>query len=1122
MNLTVSSYITSAGLQAVTSAGVYGPYFAVKYFLPIYDYRIDKTISREVSGSTSALSISALNLVSATSNTLFGEKIFANGNYTLDQVKYLYWKSSMGSLPDGINLNVQSPQSVTTDVNLESGKPISVVVSGSKFYTSASGVYNISGTHIVSGSELSTFNPLSAVAQPLSAFYRVTSYSPISNGLTSAAGEFKCRIPPSKGSFKFNGLALYSVKVDGNGFDDYGNGSSFAFNPTLFGVVLFDQAQYKQDTDGGINDFEISVDMGFDWNLASSGTTNYPVYLETNYWKKLPTASSTSAYGLNYDGDVVISSSAVAGSWTPRAKLTVTDNLQQQLRLANDNIRFTDFRTIRFPNNLIRPTPNASDRAVLSVDTSCPDDSLLQLGYKTSAVGIKSVAIGCYASATGYMNGSITDFSDGTPVNISDVKNTTGGYTLSIGVQTYSEGFGDVALGYSTSAIGYLNFAGGEYSRASYDPSDSNSLNPPLNGLNFAYGKYTSAISRSVAISNFDYREISQFDAEQESYGSNVSFGVRNISNGGLATTFGNSNSATGAGSFATGNRNLAAGHFSYVGGVSSYANSDVSFIHGFGVSANSPFGIGFGRNIWLGTTKNDSAFNVGIGENLSALGYHTIAIGRNAWADGINAIAIGQNACVGDFNSNVSMDELTIAWGINSIAIGKNTSAYSNESIAIGPGNVAGDAFLSQFGSMVFGNNCVSLGDFSLATGYKTSAIGPYSFTSNYATSASGAYSVALGLATKSAGSGSLAIGYMTSAMGSNSFAGTSFTSASGENSFAVGSYAVANQNDAIAIGYMAKSNHSKSVAIGYNAQTTQDNQVVIGSCDGVVNIKGSVINFGSDCNSVINLPSAKQLNNSIRFGVEINQDAGISLSSPRRISLELVKNGITTRVDLVEQGPVGTDIFTVTKCTGGPFYAYSHNDNPKATKLQVGMILPLFLTPFKYLENSLHTFTVLYDTILDAPIIELGNLNLNGITPEIIVDFIRGNSTLLSEMIFVAQTQGIGTQPNNHTFVWQNNVNMFTSYIHYIAQNGKANATGLDTNARNGNAGICAYDLKAYDFYGGGRVEVVNSINQTPSMSAHVNGFGNVNAPGMHLAGMFINSGNVSVVTTSTAEYI
>ena len=186
------------------------------------------------------------------------------------------------------------------------------------------------------------------------------------------------------------------MKVNSNGIDDYGNGTSFAFNPVLFSVVLLNQAQFKQSQTGGINDFEFSVDLGFDWNTVSPGVSGNPVYINNSYWVKLPTSTTTSAYGLNYTGDVVISSSAVGGSWFPAAKLTITEPSNKQLRMAYDLTKFTDFQTIRFPINIGGAFPNSTDMAVLSIDTSCPQDSLLQLGYQTSALGIKSLAIAIF------------------------------------------------------------------------------------------------------------------------------------------------------------------------------------------------------------------------------------------------------------------------------------------------------------------------------------------------------------------------------------------------------------------------------------------------------------------------------------------------------------------------------------------------------------------------------------------------------------------------------------------------------------------------------------------------------------------------------------------------------
>lgn len=195
------------------------------------------------------------------------------------------------------------------------------------------------------------------------------------------------------------------MKVDGNGFDDYGNGSSFAFNPTLISVVLFDQAQYISNTAGGINDFSISVD------LVLIGILFRLVHPLLQYMFKLIIGQNC----LHQHQHPHMKRLMMVMSFylillllvhiCQEQKMTIIDPYQVQLRLGNDNDRFSTFRTIRFANNLIGPVPNNSDRAVLEIDTSCPEDSLLQLGYACSAIGVKSVAIGCYSLATGFDEG---------------------------------------------------------------------------------------------------------------------------------------------------------------------------------------------------------------------------------------------------------------------------------------------------------------------------------------------------------------------------------------------------------------------------------------------------------------------------------------------------------------------------------------------------------------------------------------------------------------------------------------------------------------------------------------------------------------------------------------------
>lgn len=850
MNLGVSSYICSAGLKAVTSAGSLGPYFALKYFVPFYDYRIDKTICRELSGTTSATSISALNLVSATNGTLFGEKIFANTPYELSDTRFLYWTSNMGSLPEGItNNNVISQQSVSTDVNLLFGKPISNTVSGTNVSSSATGYFTVTNTNVLSGTELTDYNPLSAASWPSSAFFKVASYSPNVNGITSATGSYKCRIPPGTGSFKFNGLAVYAVKVDNNGFDDSGNGFNvFNFNPTLFAVVLFDQAQYKQETVGGINDFEISLDLGFDWNTVNPGVSAIPTYVNSNYWIKLPTASTTSAYALNYDGDVVVSTSAVPGSWMPRAKLTVTDPQKGQLRLANDDSRFTDFRTIRFPIDLTGVSPNYNDRAVLAIDTSCPDDSLIQVGYKTSATGIKSIAMGCNASATGYYyNGyPITEDFTG-EVEFNDIRNDSGGYTVSIGVKTLSQGFGSWSIGYNTSAIGYLNFAGGDSSIASYAVYDSTPFadQAPMNGLNFSFGKFTSAISRLAPVSGCGYADGSDYNsADDESYGSNVAFGVRTIANGGLAFVHGNGSSATGMGSVSIGYKNLSEGCFAFSLGSNNIAKNVNSVAIGNLTSALSNFGLVFGRYSLVGNEEQyDNNFCISVGESVSATKSHAIALGKYALASNFNSIAIGQQADISD-------SSLTVSTGINSIAIGSKTSATNIEAISFGRINLA-----NNVGSIAIGDN-------NYVNGERGIAIGSENITSSK-------FGVAIGYRNYINGYYAFAMNNNTSATGESSFAGISNSLASGSFSIALGLQASATETNSIALGYKASSKHINSIALGNGATTDKENQIVIGNCDTKeVIIKAASINVGAGC-GVVNIPGINQLNDSIGYKV-------------------------------------------------------------------------------------------------------------------------------------------------------------------------------------------------------------------------------------------------------------
>jgi len=1057
MLLNISSYITSAGLQAVTSSGPVGPYFAIKYFVPFYDYRLDTTICRGENASTSAVSISSLNYVSATSQNLFGEKIFANASYSLSNNNFLYWKSTMSSLSDGVNTNVPSPQSITTQTNLDSnGLPLSTVVSGSNFTSPTPGFFNISGTHQYTAGQVSTYNPISGGAWSLSAFYRVDSYSPNANGLTCATGTFKCRIPPSNSSFKFNGLALYAVKVNSNGIDDYGNGTSFAFNPVLFSVVLLNQAQFKQSQTGGVNDFEISVDLGFDWNTVSPSVSGSPVYINNNYWTKLPTSTTTSAYGLNYTGDVVISSSAVGGSWFPSAKLTITEPNNKQLRMAYDLTKFTDFQTIRFPINLGGVFPNSTDMAVLSIDTSCPQDSLLQLGYMTSALGVKSLAIGCYASATGY-----SAYTGNTTSGEVDAGGE-GGYTVSIGVKTLSQGFGSFAIGYQTSSIGYLNFAGGDSSLASYNPllsieDDVNSV--PINGLNFAYGKSVTAISRA-STDYFDYSQLANTLLE-DADGSNVAFGFKTYSGGGVSFAHGILTSALGFGSFSLGQQTLANGVYSIVGGINSVAMSDVGFALGSNVSALSPYNFVYGVNAIAGQLgASNLALAIAIGQNVSASNAHSISLGTNALSTGINSFAYGQN-----FNSSTNLyTAQTLANGVNSVSIGQGTSSTNTGSFSFGY-NV-----LSQGNnSFGFGNTTTATGDNSISIGLKTISLGNNSFAFNENTSAIGIDSIAGGFGSIAGGDYSVALGYINNA-------GGKYSVALGNNSFA---------------------NYNNSVAIGNGASTTQSNQIVIGSCDNdSVLIQGKNITIGGNCaNSTVSIPGISQFNDSVRLSIRWtgDDDPNNNRSAQRTFIFTITRADSTRAITFLETS-YSTNVFTIMNTSG--------NINANNVLIQVGnSYIPLYgsqigaTIDFGRTSNN-YNIVIGLDKSSDIIVIQAKNTTIsNSPRNNYSFDPLASGNNIYNSICDNLDNSMVDT----HYINWVPGMNIIDSWINYDKVNVSI-YTGINTNAKFGD-GICAYNS-----FG----RTVTGRNSNESSNIDINGLSN-----------YDNDGHGTVITRSRAKY-
>lgn len=885
------TYICSAGLSSVTSAGSLGPYFALTYFLPIYDYRIDRNIC-----GISALNISALNYTSATHGSLSGLEIvynnpelFGQGSYNVSNFESIYSRELVGSGP----LFTNSRQKTSDNkINTLNGKVIQSQVSATGFnylgngQLSANGVYELLATTAVN-----SWNPLSAASVNWNYrnLYRVTSYSPNQSTSGYASGNYKCRIPAATGSFKFNMLAVYATRVNQYGYPDPGVPGS-PFNPTLFAVVCFDTPQIKSDTAGSLNAFEANIELTF--QLASSAAS--PVYVSTDYFTRIPTSNTTSAYALNYDGDVVISSSADPGSWVPKAKFTVVDPEKNQVRLAHDDTRYTNITTKRF-----KPYPNyleSSEMAVLNIDTSCPDDALLELGYNCVATGIKSVAMGCYSSATGFENaGSPYDnFGDTNPTMYDLYTQERGGYTFTYGVENISQGLVSTSFGHGSSAIGYSSFAGGYKAiAASYDMSTTY-FGGLSEGCNFTYGFKTSAITDidtgfpggwnasslstwftgingALAGANFatNIQTLARGDG-------NAAFNINTIAYGTGNASFGMNTSALGILTIATGLATKAEGNLSQAHGQYTSANAILSYVYGglaiaetnahgsFTFGSPYMYGTGGGSTVvkspsyktfaWNNTNevpttfsetsytvdKYEKTYNDGMGTFIFGQGSSALTNALQSFVGGIKNIVGSQGSTVfGNYNAIETNSSYNfINGGFNKI----NSANYSN---VLGFNNTLSGASDSSilagtFNYVQTSNNSVVLGSSNTV---KTSQ-----------------YSVVIGKGLNLLNSSnSYNIGDLNTFITSPDMIvfGKYNNVTNSTNSSIFGSKnTVSNSDSSIAIGNKTIVTGNNSLALGLGASVNSNNTIMIGSCEvtSAVTVANNIVLDAKSCSTLSN----------------------------------------------------------------------------------------------------------------------------------------------------------------------------------------------------------------------------------------------------------------------------
>jgi len=357
-----TTIITQEGINEIYN-GVLGPYFALKYFLPVYDPRIDDVIHTEDQDTTTATGVEVQHLSatidgSDTYSTLEGEKIFnQNSQYVRDaygvslatdvysiasdasfvytsatNVSNLGYGYSGNPTFDGSSISGSS-QYIGVRANLINGtSAMSGLLSAATLSGDNNG--NFSGSHV----ELSKFTEIPFQLEgglnlsATSMLHQVSGYTKITSaGAGVDAGRYTLVLDSTKGNFRFNKFILFASRVDGNGDE------VTTVLPVPFAEVAFEGTQTKRMTDPSGNSllWEGIVQLVFTTETSASNLTN----LVVSNWSD----TNTSAFGLTTHERVYIYQAGSSPSVDTGSKLTVESSSGPQIALGTSGI----FSTIR-------------------------------------------------------------------------------------------------------------------------------------------------------------------------------------------------------------------------------------------------------------------------------------------------------------------------------------------------------------------------------------------------------------------------------------------------------------------------------------------------------------------------------------------------------------------------------------------------------------------------------------------------------------------------------------------------------------------------------------------------------------------------------------------------------
>lgn len=797
-NVNSKIVLTEQGLSAIATQP--WPQIAIKYFVPIYDDRIDTNIHAYNTSYTSAMPLSSSITSADTKDTVYGEIIYnRSGSYLLTKDGTI--TSAANALIVG-NSVVNVNQDSALSRNTYNASPLSNIISAAAF-----SAYNV-GTNTmyfnstpVGVSSAFGYSKLSTVQR--TDMFDSVSFSPIQTptsavGVDVVNGLFKFEMRSDVGTYRFNKIAFFVQALDINGNVDP------LYQPTLFGQVAFDRSQVVTTDNTGSQIFSVSIQLAFTQKSSTVINTN------NDNWTKTPTsASSRNQPGVFWAGDVAIGGATGINAWQPHARLQITDDTGgPQIRLSHSNplsgIDFTIQDTSTSAMLTIKPT-SYSNGVGIAIGTNAfafgyspenPNGLGLAIGNNTLANGSGTIALG---------NGA-TSINENT-VAIGFGASATSNNSMALGFQSLATGAeGAFALGYDTSATALKSFSIGISNIASY-------------AYSFAFGNSNSAMNvQSLALgsNNFvagDYSLGSgNGNAVYNSYA--YSYGLSNILSGtaGLdfhSFAFGQLNNVSNSNSYAIGSYNILAGAYTFAVGKGNNLLADYAYAFGNGnyVNATNAYAYGLDNSI-----SSDISFTFGYANNIDAFSTSTYSIGHQ------NSVTSANNSFVIGYNNNLigNGSDTVYSYGYNN-----NTNAAS--ACTIGFNNTA-----SHVLSFSFGNSNICNANNSYTVGYQNSASGISSFAIGMDNSTLGGFSYTFGYLNSALTNRNFSVGYKNYTALSDSYAFGSMNVVSGAYSFAAGysnsitathSYTFGESNQGCAYGFVVgANNNSIGVGIGNN----------------------------------------------------------------------------------------------------------------------------------------------------------------------------------------------------------------------------------------------------------------------------------------------------------------